>query len=76
MSFISINLYFIVLIIALLIIFVFPLWLLLSYLNAFNNFDDLINIYYYPENAYLGLYLNEEMRNKVEKKQENFKKEK
>jgi len=75
-SFIPINLYFLVLIIALLIIFVLPLWLLLSYLNAFKNFDDLINIYYYPENAYLGLYLNEEMRNKVEKKQESFKKEK
>lgn len=75
-SFIPINLYFLVLIIALSIIFVLPLWLLLSYLNAFKIFDDLINIYYYPENAYLGLYLNEEMRNKVEKKQESFKKEK
>lgn len=57
-SIIPIEIIYIVAIIFVLIIFLFPIWLLLSYINSIKFFDDYINIYQYPDKAYLGLFVN------------------
>ena len=55
---IPIKIIYIAAIIFALIIFLFPIWLLLSYINSIKLFDDYINIYQYPDKAYLGLFVN------------------
>ena len=72
LSLLKINIFIFVLIISLLFILALPIWLLLSYLNAFKIFDDLINIFYYEDKAYLGLYLDEKQKDKINKKKNEF----
>ena len=68
-SIIPIELVYIVAIIFVLIIFLFPIWLLLSYINSIKMFDDYINVFQYPDKAYLGLFVNiENMKKVMEKK--------
>lgn len=66
-----INLIYIIAIIFVLIIFLFPVWLLLSYINTFKMLDDYINIYQYPDKAYLGLFVNIDNMKKIIKKDKN-----
>lgn len=70
LSFIQIPIVFFVAIIFVLIILLFPIWLLLSYINCFKNLDDYINVYHYPDKAYLGLFMNKN-QNKQEKSDKN-----
>ncbi len=58
-----------------LVILLFPIWLLLSYINCIKNLDDYINVYHYPEQAYLGLSANIN-QNKTEKENNNKKEKK
>ena len=58
LNYLPIKIIYIAVIIFVLIIFLFPVWLLLSYINSIKIFDDYINIYQYPEKAYLGLFVN------------------
>ena len=64
-----IKLLILVAIIFVMIIFLFPVWILLSYINGIKIFDDYINIYQYPDQAYLGLFVNpENIKKIIEKK--------
>ena len=49
-----------------LIILLFPVWLLISFMNCIKNLDDYVNVYYYPENAYLGLFVANKQQNRKE----------
>lgn len=51
-----------------LFVFVLPLIILLSYIIDFKVVDDYINTYYYPDKAYLGLYISEEKRKEIDQK--------
>ena len=70
LSFIQIPIVFFVAIIFVLIILLLPIWLLLSYINCFKNLDDYINVYHYPDKAYLGLFMNKN-QNKQEQSDKN-----
>lgn len=68
-----IPLTFLIAIILVLIIFLFPVWILLSYINCIKAFDDFINITQYPDKAYLGLFVNAEYLKKISEKRKNNK---
>lgn len=57
-------------------VFVLPLIILMSYIINFKILDDYINAYYYPDNAYLGLYISEERKEKIKKNVEKVQQEK
>lgn len=60
LSFIPMSMIVYLAIIFALIIILFPIWVLISYINCIKNLDDYVNVYYYPDKAYLGLYVNKE----------------
>lgn len=70
LSYIPVQIVFYIAIIFTLIILLFPIWILLSYINCFKNLDDYINVYHYPDKAYLGLSININ-QNKTEKTDKN-----
>lgn len=71
LNFLQIPIVFYVAIIFVLIILPFPIWLLLSYINCFKNLDDYINVYHYPDKAYLGLSTNRNQNKQKNKDQNN-----
>ena len=63
LSYIPVSIIVYIAIIFTLVILLFPIWILLSYINTFKNLDDFINIYHYPDKAYLGLFKNKNFQN-------------
>lgn len=79
-SIIPLNSAYLALIYAVIFVFLLPILILLNYIVSFKIFDELFNIYYYPEVAYLGLYISEDLKNKIaigtsKAKEENEKEE-
>lgn len=57
-------------------VFFVPFIILFSYILTFKILDDYINAYYYPDRAYLGLYISKEKQALIEQKVIQAKQEK